>query len=171
MPWYVMHSKPNKEELLYEQLRIREIDAYYPRIKVQPVNPRARKRKPYFPGYLFIRADLDVLGASTLKWMPGALGLVDFGSEPASVPEELLQAIRQKVEQVDVLDGKQAEKFIRGEGVTIQSGPFVGYRAIFDSRLPGHERVRVLLQLLSDRLIGVELSAKQIKHLEHHQSR
>src|SRR3990172_1397003 len=121
MPWYVMHSKPNKEELLYEQLRIRKIDAYYPRIKVQPMNPRARKRKPYFPGYLFIRTDLDVLRSSTLKWMPGAIGLVDFGSEPASVPEELLQAIRQKVDQVDFFDGKQAEKFIPGELVTIQS--------------------------------------------------
>ena len=171
MPWYVMHSKPNKEELLYEQLRIRKIDAYYPRIKVQPMNPRARKRKPYFPGYLFIRTDLDVLRSSTLKWMPGAIGLVDFGSEPASVPEELLQAIRQKVDQVDFFDGKQAEKFIPGELVTIQSGPFAGYHAIFDSRLSGHERVRVLLQLLSDRQIGVELSAGQINHLEQHQSR
>src|SRR5574342_939065 len=120
MPWYVMHSKPNKEELLYEQLRIRKIDAYYPRIRTQHTNPRARKRKPYFPGYLFIRADLEILGNSTLKWMPGALGIVDFGNEPASVPEELLQAIRQKVEQIDSFDGNQLENFISGELVTIQ---------------------------------------------------
>jgi len=165
MPWYVMHSKPNKEELLYEQLRIREIDAYYPRIKVQPVNPRARKRKPYFPGYLFIKVDLDVLGPSILRWMPGALGLVDFGSEPASVPDELLQAIQQKVEQVNTLDRKQVEKFTSGEVVKIQSGPFAGYHAIFDSHLPGRERVRVLMQLLRDRQIGVELSSEQIKPL------
>jgi len=160
-----MHSKPNKEELLYEQLRIREIDAYYPRIKVQPVNPRARKRKPYFPGYLFIKVDLDVLGPSILRWMPGALGLVDFGSEPASVPDELLQAIQQKVEQVNTLDRKQVEKFTSGEVVKIQSGPFAGYHAIFDSHLPGRERVRVLMQLLRDRQIGVELSSEQIKPL------
>jgi transcription antitermination factor NusG len=166
MPWYVMHSKPNKEELLYEQLRIREIDAYYPRIKVQPANPRARKRKPYFPGYLFVKADLDELGPSTLRWMPGALGLVGFGSDPASVSDELLHAIRQKVEQTNVVNERHSEKFSSGEPVTIHSGPFAGYLAIFDSRLPGHERVRVLLQLLQDRQIGVELSARQIKHLE-----
>jgi transcriptional antiterminator RfaH len=166
-----MHSKPNKEELLYEQLLIREIDAYYPRIKVQPANPRARKRKPYFPGYLFVRANLDSLGPSTLRWMPGALGLVDFGTDPASVPDELLQAIRQKVEQTNVMDGKPAEKFSSGEVVTIQSGPFAGYHAIFDARLPGHERVRVLLQLLSDRQVGVELSARQIKSIDPHRTR
>jgi transcriptional antiterminator RfaH len=138
---------------------------------VQPVNPRARKRKPFFPGYLFIKADLDALGPSTLRWMPGALGLVDFGSEPASVPEELLQAIRQKVEQVNSLGGNQTEKFISGEVVTIQSGPFAGYCAIFDSHLSGRERVRVLLQLLWERQISVELSSGQIKRLEQHQSR
>lgn len=169
MPWYVMHSKPNKEELLYEQLRVRNIDAYYPRIKVQPVNPRARKRKPYFPGYLFVKADIDALGTSTLRWMPGAIGLVDFGSYPASVPEELLQAIRKKVEQINALDESQAEKFRAGEEVTIQTGPFAGYHAIFDSRLPGHERVRVLLQMLSERHVGVELFAGQIiRQAQHH---
>lgn len=168
MPWYVMHSKPNKEELLYEQLRSRNIDTYYPRIKVQPVNPRARKRKPYFPGYLFIKADLDALGPSTLRWMPGALGLVDFGSNPASVPDELLQAIQKKVEHINKLDENQAERFRAGEVVTIQTGPFAGYHAIFESRLPGHERVRVLLQMLSDRQVGVELRAGQIRHQEQH---
>jgi transcription antitermination factor NusG len=171
MPWYVMHSKPNKEELLYEQLRSRNIDTYYPRIKVQPVNPRARKRKPYFPGYLFIRADLDALGPSTLRWMPGALGLVDFGSNPASVPDELLQAIQKKVEHINKLDENQAERFRAGEVVTIQTGPFAGYHAIFDSRLPGHERVRVLLQMLSDRQVGVEHRAGQIRHQEQHHPR
>ena len=171
MHWYVMHSKPNKEELLYEQLSVRNIDAYYPRIKVQPVNPRARTRKPYFPGYLFIKADLDALGPSALRWMPGALGLVDFGSYPASVPDELLQAIRKKVEHINALDENQAEGFRTGEVVTIQTGPFAGYHAIFDSRLPGHERVRVLLQMLSDRQVGVELFAGQIRHLEQHRTR
>lgn len=170
MPWYVMHSKPNKEELLYEQLRIRDINAYYPRIKVNPANPRSRKRKPYFPGYLFVQADLEVLGSSMLKWVPGARGLVDFGSDLASVPDEVLQAIRDKVEQANNAE-KTVEKFKPGEPVTIQSGPFAGYQAIFDLSLPGQERVRVLLRLLSDRQVGVELFARQIEHLGIHRSR
>jgi transcription antitermination factor NusG len=164
MPWYVMRAKPNKEELLYEQLRVRAIDAYYPRVRVQPVNPRARKIKPYFPGYLFVRADLDAVGISTLKWMPGALGLVDFDNDPASVPDNLLHTIRQKVEQVNVTGENRPVDFKSGEIVMIESGPFTGYKAIFDSTLPGQERVRVLLQFLFDRQVGVELSVKQIKH-------
>jgi len=48
--------------------------------------------------------------------------------------------------------------------VVISDGPFAGYEAIFDTRLPGSERVRVLLQLLnSQRRVPVELNAGQIQ--------
>ena len=33
--WYVLHSKPRKEDLLWEQLRLREIEAFHPRLRVQ----------------------------------------------------------------------------------------------------------------------------------------
>lgn len=163
MPWYVMHSKPNKEELLFEQLCIRNIEAYYPSIKVNPVNPRSRKRKPYFPGYLFVRVEQENITSSTLRWMPGALGLVDFGNDPAIVPDELVQAICEKVDRENNIRGNYTDTLKTGDEVTIQSGPFTGYQAIFDSRIPGRERVRVLLQLLSDRYIGVELDEIEIK--------
>jgi transcription antitermination factor NusG len=47
--------------------------------------------------------------------------------------------------------------------VVIQDGPFAGYEAIFDTRLPGRERVRVLLKLLQKRQVPVDLPAAQIK--------
>ena len=57
--WYVLHSKPRKEEFLAEQLELRKIETFAPCIRVQVVNPRARKVKPYFPGYIFVRTDLE----------------------------------------------------------------------------------------------------------------
>jgi transcriptional antiterminator RfaH len=48
--------------------------------------------------------------------------------------------------------------------VLISDGPFAGYEAIFDARISGSERVRVLLQLLNNqRQVPVELDASQIK--------
>ena len=170
MSWYVLQSKPNNEELLCEQLRIRQIEAYCPRIKVQPVNPRARKMIPYFPGYLFIRANLDVIGTSVLKWLPGAIGLVDFGGELAYVTDDLLYAIRCKVDQVNANEQGLLKDLKPGEVVKIQTGPFTGYQAIFDSYLPGHERVHVLLKILRDRQIGLELSLGQVEYMNPHQS-
>lgn len=152
--WYLLHSKPNKEDFVLQQLRFYNIDAYYPYIKVQPSNPRARKTKPYFPGYLFVKADLDIVGTSILKWIPGARGLVDFGSELPSVPDDLVQTLRFYLERMNNANSKPHEKYMPGDKVMIQSGPCAGFQAIFDTYMPGHERVRVLLKTLHDRQFG-----------------
>ena len=155
--WYVLRSKPNKEELLWEQLNIRKVETFYPRIRVQPVNPRARKVKPYFPGYVFVHVDLEQMGLSALQWMPGATGFVSFDHQPSVVPEGLVQAIQKKVDAINAAGGEIFVDLEAGDRVEITSGPFAGYEAIFDSRLPGRERVRVLLQLLQGRSAKMEI--------------
>jgi len=57
--WYVIRSKPRKEEFLAEQMQMRKLEIFEPLIRVQTVNPRARKIKPYFPGYVFVHLDLE----------------------------------------------------------------------------------------------------------------
>jgi transcriptional antiterminator RfaH len=166
MLWYVMRSKPNKESLLWEQLSIQNIECYYPRLRVQPVNPRARKLRAYFPGYLFIRVDLERVNLSTLQWMPGAAGLVSFGGEPASVPDAMVHTIRNRVDEINAAGGDVLEGMKKGQTVAIHAGPFAGYTAIFDTRLSGNERVRVLLELLDSGQLPVELPTGQIHALQ-----
>jgi transcription antitermination factor NusG len=161
--WYALHSHPNKEELLWQQLLAREIECFYPRIPANPVNPRARKIKAYFPGYLFVNTDLEVLGISSFQWMPYTTGLIMFGGDPALVPEALIYTLRQRVDEITRAGGLVLDEVKPGERVVIQEGPFSGYEAIFDLRLPGKERVRVLLQMLTRRTVPLELSAAQIK--------
>ena len=86
--WFVLRSKPRKEAFLAQQLRMHGFGIFNPHIRVRTVNPRARKLRPYFPGYVFVRVDPDQLSRSTLQWMPGAAGLVSFGGEPARVPDD-----------------------------------------------------------------------------------
>ncbi len=161
--WYAIQSKPNKEEALYGQLIAQNIEVYYPRIRVHPVNPRARKIKAYFPGYMFVHADLEKVGLSTLQWMPFARGMVSFDQEPAIVPDGLIVAINQRVEQVNATGGEVYDGLHKGDTVYIHDGPFAGYEAIFDVRLSGNERVRVLIRLLSQRQVPVELQVGQIR--------
>ena len=157
--WYVLHSKPHKEKLLAEQLELRSIETFAPRIRVQVVNPRARPVRPYFPGYIFVHADLEAMGISALQYVPGSSGLIAFGGEPAYVPDGLIVAIRQRVNEINAAGGELFDVLKAGETVLVHSGPFAGYEAIFDARLPGKERVRVLLKLLRNRTIPVELPA------------
>jgi transcription antitermination factor NusG len=162
--WYALRSKSRKEDIVWRQLRDQGFDVFYPRLRVQPVNPRSRKVRPYFPGYLFVKADLGEVGISTFQWMPHSLGLVSFGGEPSLVPENLIHAIRQRVEEIEAAGGEVFDGLKPGDPITIDYGPFEGYEAIFDTRLPGSERVRVLLQLLnSKRQVPVEMKASQIR--------
>jgi transcription antitermination factor NusG len=160
--WYVIHSKHQQELLLSDQLCLRGIEAYCPFVRLKPVNPRARKIRPYFPGYVFAHADLDRVGISTLRWMPGAISIVNFGGEPAYIHDHILNAIRQRVEQINSEVKFHVDRLAAGDDVSIKDGPFKGYRAIFDMRLPGAERVRVLLQFIQDRQVLVELPVEQI---------
>ena len=161
--WYVVRCKPHKEEFLAEQMQLRSIEIFNPRIRVQTVNPRARKVRPYFPGYVFVWLDLEKTGAFSMQYIPGAAGLVSFGGEAALVPDGLIHAIRQRVDEINHAGGELFDLLRMGETVVIHSGPFAGYEAIFDARLPGSDRVRVLLKLLKNRQMPVDLPAGQIR--------
>lgn len=160
--WYAINSHPHKEEALCRQLQMQGIEVFYPCLRVNPVNPRARKIRAYFPGYLFVRADLEAQGLSTFQWMPYARGLVAFGGEPARVPEALIGAVRRRLGEIQAAGGEIFVDLHSGDAIIIQDGPFAGYEAIFDLKLAGSERVRVLLKMLSQREIPLELHAGQI---------
>jgi transcriptional antiterminator RfaH len=162
--WYALRSKPRKEDVVWRQVLSQGFEVYYPRLRVHPVNPRSRKVQAYFPGYLFIQADIEQVGVSMFQWMPFTLGLVSFGGEPAVVPDHLVQAIHQRVDTINAAGGEVFEGLKPGEVVWISDGPFRGFEAIFDARLPGNERVRVLLEFLGNRRkVAVILEAGQIE--------
>jgi len=161
--WYVLRSKLHKESFLYDQLCLREIEAYYPYLRVKPVNPRSRNIKPYFPGYLFVHVDLDKVGLPNLQWLPGGSGLVKYGIEPAFIPDVVLHAIRRKVDQINLSVDVNLNNIKPGDPIEIKSGHFTGYHGIFDAYLSGNDRVRILLKMLQDREVCVELSGDQIE--------
>jgi len=165
--WYALRSKPRKEEVVWRQVRDQGIEIFYPRLRVHTVNPRARKLRPYFPGYMFVRVDIEVIGLSTFQWLPHACGLILFGGEPALVPDNLIVAIKRRVDEIAAAGGEVFDGLKSGDVVMINYGPFEGYEAIFDARLPGSERVRVLLQLLNNqRRVPVELDVAHIRRVD-----
>ena len=160
--WFALKSHPYKEDLLKHQAETHGFEVFYPRIRVQPVNPRSRRIHPYFPGYLFVHIDLEESGTSIFQWMPYASGLVSFGGEPSAVPDALIVAIRKRVGEIAEAGGELFDHLKAGDPVLIQGGPFEGYGAVFDTRMSGSERVRVLLKILNNQSVRVELPAGQI---------
>jgi transcription antitermination factor NusG len=164
--WYVLRSKPRKERALCKFAHSQGHVIFYPTIPVNPVNPRSAKIRSYFPGYLFVHTDLSKVGVSTFHWMPFSQGLVRVGGDPSYVPNNIINALHRRIEQIWEVGGTAFDGLGKGDPVYIREGIFEGYRAIFDIRLPGSERVRVLLQMLNDRYVPMEINIGYLEKLE-----
>jgi transcription antitermination factor NusG len=79
------------------------------------------------------------------------------------VPDPLIHAMRRRVESINAAGGELFDGLKRGQAVAIQAGAFAGSEAIFDSRLSGSQRVRILLQLLNKQWLPLELPAGQVR--------
>ncbi len=143
--WYALRVKPHKEISVCQLIQVRDVELFYPTLKVQ--SRRGNSEKPYFPGYLFIHVDLSPLGIHAFSWIPGTHGLVAFGGEPAVVPTQFIEALKNRLHQLESREKRPAIQ--PGDKVRIVNGPFQGYEAIFDAQVPGKERVQVLLSFLS----------------------
>ena len=160
--WYTIYCKPRKELQVANYLRSNNIEVYHPTLRVKPVNPRASKIRPYFPRYLFVHCDLESTGVSALKWTPGAVGLVEFGGQPAVVPDVFIHTLRKRIAEVEAAGGLNLHGLKQGDRVEIKGGPFAGHEAIFDLHLSGEKRVQVLLHWLG-RETKVKLNANAIE--------
>lgn len=161
--WYVLHVKPHKERPVHNLLKSNDVEVFYPYLKVKPVNPRSKKERPFFPGYIFVRVDLEEEGRNALRWTVGTYGLVSFGDKPAAVPDNFIIELKKRMQFIEEAGGLVFEDLQEGDEVRITKGPFEGYEAIFDTRLSGKDRVQVLLAYLSDRPVRVQLDASEIE--------
>jgi transcription antitermination factor NusG len=142
--WYVMHSKPQKEAFLRERLRI-------------------QRDEPFFPGYLFVDVDLEEISISELRGIPGSIGIVSYGGERAYIGDALILAIQKQVNEINDSVNFYVDRFRPVDLVVINDGPFANSKALFDCRLSGSDRVRVLLELLQGQQIRLELSGRQLQ--------
>ncbi|MFN2221109.1 MAG: transcription termination/antitermination protein NusG [Candidatus Promineifilaceae bacterium] len=164
--WYALHVKAHKEQMVHDYLVSQGIADYYPYLRIEPVNPRSRKQKPFFPGYVFVRLDVDELGPNALRWTEGTYGLVSFGDEPAPVPDSLINGVRRRVEEVNAAGESVGPAMEPGDRVRIVEGAFEGYEAIFDANLAGKERVQVLLSYLSQQPKRLIIKPEQVQKID-----
>lgn len=144
--WFAVHTKPRQEQLALTNLERQGYTAYLPRIHV---NKRVRNRwqtvvEPLFPGYAFIRVDLDRDNIAPVRSTLGVRGMVRFGHVYTPLPGEVI-ALLQRCEAAQ--GNNPAEPFKPGDIVTIESGPFAGLEAVYHMAKAG-DRAILLLQML-----------------------
>jgi transcriptional antiterminator RfaH len=145
--WYVAHCKLQKEKQAAAALEAHlGLSVYLPEVRRQ-VHGQVQ-RAPFFPGYLFVRANLQMVAPSDIHTMPGVLRLVTFGEVPQPVPSVVIEAIRRQVKHLKTQGGLVMHGFRPGDRVRLTEGPLHGLEAIFLGPMKPSERVRVLIEFL-----------------------
>jgi transcriptional antiterminator RfaH len=149
MDWYVIHTKPRQECRALQNLASQGYECYLPEIKRKKLSRGSIgvTQEPLFPRYLFIRLDDTHTGKS---WGPirstlGVSKLVSFGGNPTKAPQELIDALKQHAEKINMTP---QSIYQQGERLLITSGPFVGIEGIFQLD-DGESRAMLLIDILS----------------------
>lgn len=145
--WYVVHTKPNTEYQIATVLRCRNIETYLPEIGV-PKTQQGREKQPFFPCYLFVKTDFEVVGLSHLQWTPGLRRIIAFNDHPVPLADEVIELIQRRLDGINAAGGQLALDFLPGDTVQITGGPLQGMEAIFEGPATASERVQVLLSFL-----------------------
>jgi len=161
--WYAVYTRPHDETRALEHLLRQGYSAYLPRYRTRISHARRQQTvlRPLFPRYLFAGIDL-----ASMRWRPilstvGVADLVRAGDEPATVPSEIVTALREREETggFDRLNPCQSLRL--GELVRVTAGALedmVG-RLV---ELRDQDRVVVLLELLG-RAVRAQLRAEAVE--------
>jgi transcriptional antiterminator RfaH len=145
--WYVVHTKPRQEVRAQENLARQGYDCFMPMMAVQKIRRGkwVEDAECLFRRYLFIRLVAGQSNFAPIRSTRGVSGLVHFGTQPAVVPDTVVEALR-------TLPTPEQPMFKAGDMVTITEGAFAGIAAEFVAlrQMPdGEIRALVLLELLS----------------------
>jgi transcription elongation factor/antiterminator RfaH len=161
--WYVVHTKNRFENVVFDCLNKKSLETFLPKIMVQSKRKDRRKmiRVPLFPGYLFVKTDLNPTEHLEILKTTGAVRLIGNNDGPISVPNSIVHSLKIIVATENkVITGNRLQ---RGDRVIVVDGPFRGVRGIF-SRYKGQGRVVVHIEALGQ-FAAVDVSEEDVEKM------
>ncbi len=170
--WYVLHSQTGHENRVKNNLeqRIQSLgvenkifDIIVPtrEIVVIKSGKKSKQKEKVFPGYIFVRMDLDDESWLVVRTTEGVTGFIGAGTKPTPISDKEVQAIMKFVTQEQP---KFRAKFSIGEAVKITEGPFADFLGSIEAIDEEKGKIRVLVSIF-DRETPVELDFLQVKKL------
>jgi transcriptional antiterminator RfaH len=156
-----VRTHPKHEHIAAAQLRhIPGVEVFNPQLRVQRLTRRGRvcTKESVFINYLFVRSVLEKT-LDRVRYTPSVKGVVEFGQRVATVPDEVIDDLRQTL--VENADTVFSDAPAEGEEAEIAEGPFQGERGIISRVLPARQRVEILLEVLG-RSLPTEFSFSSI---------
>ncbi|MDD2901999.1 MAG: transcription termination/antitermination NusG family protein [Syntrophales bacterium] len=154
-PWYVIQTQSRHEDKVETALARKGLETYLPRI-TYPSRRRDRKvilQAPLFPGYLFLRAELDPVTFHKVIKVDGIVRLLG-NKGPTPVGADTVSSIRHIVEgDKPFYQWRFLEK---GKQVRVIDGPLAGTVGIIVGKKEKKRRLVVNVELFK-RSLAVEL--------------
>ncbi len=159
--WYLIHCQARKETYAANSLRhLLKLLVFLPESRIR--SRGVVKCSPFFPGYIFINADLQNVPKSLINTCPGVLRLVEFGGDPQAVPQHVIDTISQQLNRLNGQPSQLSHAFSPGDIVQVKAGPLQDLEMIFVGSMTPGGRVQVLLELLG-RLKEVQVDVDMLE--------
>ncbi|PIP37678.1 MAG: transcriptional antiterminator [Desulfobacterales bacterium CG23_combo_of_CG06-09_8_20_14_all_52_9] len=163
--WYVLHTKSRFENVVTEGLTKKSLEVFLPKIQVQS-RRKDRKlliRAPLFPGYVFVKTDLNPYQHLEIVKTVGAVRLIGNKTGPVPVMDETVTSLQIMVAgDHTILTGSRLK---RGDRVMVVNGPFTGVTGIF-IRYKSQGRVVVNIEALGQ-YAAVDVDQDDVEKIPH----
>lgn len=159
--WYVLHTRSRFESVVNDALGKKAKEVFLPKILVKSTrrDRKAMIRVPLFPGYVFVKTDLNPNEHLDILKTVGAVRLIGSNEGPISVPDATIESLKIMVmAEKPVTTG---QKYRKGDHVVVVRGPFTGVTGIF-VRYKGNDRVVVNIDALGQSA-GVEVDEDDVE--------
>ena len=127
-------------------MRLEGFELFFPEVDI-PVRVQKPKRVPMFPGYLFLRCDILGHRLPMVSRLPGVFGWVRVGGDIPSVPDDVIDGLRARVDSIHT-SGGMWESFKPGQLVQVARGKMEGVATVLAAPKTPQDRVRVLLEFM-----------------------
>ncbi len=141
--WYLVQSKPRNEARALENLVRQGYETYLPLMEVERLQrgKLLKQMEPLFPRYLFLHLEEGNDNWGPIRSTLGIAGLVRFGQAYAVVSNEVMEAVRERTQDI------RKTLFESGDNIRVVSGPLLGLEGVFEIA-DGEQRSFVLLEFM-----------------------
>ena len=157
--WYALYTCPRHEKYVAEQIERRRFSCFLPWYRsVRRWKDRRKELElTLFPGYVFVRMALE--NRLQILELPGVVRLVSFNGQPAVVPAEEIEVLRDRLSGAKSVE---PHPYLRtGRRVRVRHGAMSGLEGIVVRR---KERCRVVFSIdLIMRSVAVEVDEADLE--------
>jgi len=170
--WYVVHVfsgfEAKAKEALLERIRMAKMEDKFDDIlipmetvvEVKKGEKRSRPKK-FFPGYIFVKMDLNNETWHLVKNTNRISGFVGNSTNPHPVSEDEVLRITEQIKE-GKLKPKVTVDFEKGESVRVKEGPFANFAGTVDDVNPEKGRLKVLVSIFG-RSTPIDLEFGQVE--------